>query len=176
MYRLAGNFRGRKLSWISRFCSYLRKFSLRNFGACCPLERQKHAIRESFLCDNCIFHQFVKISSLENFPLYGMLFLQSVSLDIPIYGSIIICLQGNENTAVLFNWRGIYCTCVLTMLSTGNVCYSTNYIPIYGIHFFVYKEVKIQLFCSIEGGYSCRTVHMWWLCRVQEMYIVLQIG
>ena len=29
-YLIAGNFRGRKLLWISRFCCYSRKFSLRN--------------------------------------------------------------------------------------------------------------------------------------------------
>ena len=29
-YRIAGNFRGRKLSQISRFCGYSRKFSLQN--------------------------------------------------------------------------------------------------------------------------------------------------
>ena len=31
-YRIAENFRGRKLSQISRFCGYMRKFSLRNLG------------------------------------------------------------------------------------------------------------------------------------------------
>ena len=42
-----------------------------------------------------------------------------------------LCLQGSENTAVLFNWRGIfmsYCTHVVTMSSTGNVYCSTNWI------------------------------------------------
>ena len=34
LYRIAGNFRGRKLSWISRFESHPRKFSPRNLGAC----------------------------------------------------------------------------------------------------------------------------------------------
>ena len=30
------------------------------------------AIRESFLHENCIYHQFVKVFSLESFPLYGI--------------------------------------------------------------------------------------------------------
>ena len=70
-YHIAGNFRGRKLSQFSRFCGYLRKFSPRNLGAWCPLARQKQAIRESFLCENHIFHQSVKLFSLESFPLDG---------------------------------------------------------------------------------------------------------
>ena len=45
-----GNFRGRKLPRISRFCGYLRKFSLQNLGAWHQLMRQKRAICESFLC------------------------------------------------------------------------------------------------------------------------------
>ena len=32
LYHIAENFQGRKLSWISRFCGYTRKFSLRNLG------------------------------------------------------------------------------------------------------------------------------------------------
>ena len=45
----SGNFRGRKLSRISRFCG---EFSPQNFAAWCRLARQKRAIRESFLCEN----------------------------------------------------------------------------------------------------------------------------
>ena len=40
------------------------------FGVWCPLAWQKRAIRESFLHENCIFHQFVNFS-LKNFLLYG---------------------------------------------------------------------------------------------------------
>ena len=70
-YCIAGNFRGRTFSWILQFCGYLRKFSPQSLGAWHPLERQKQAIRESFLCENCTFHQFVKVFSLESFPLYS---------------------------------------------------------------------------------------------------------
>jgi len=69
-YRIAENFRGRKLLRISRFCGYLWKFSPQNWGAWCPLAQQKRAIRESFLHENRIFHQFAKVFSLESFPLY----------------------------------------------------------------------------------------------------------
>ena len=35
------------------------------------LEWQKRAICEGFLCENCIFHQFANVFSLESFWLYG---------------------------------------------------------------------------------------------------------
>ena len=42
-YHIAENFRGRKLSRISRFCGYSRKFSLQNLGVwhlwCCKSEQ-----------------------------------------------------------------------------------------------------------------------------------------
>ena len=41
VYRIAGNFRGRKLLRILRFCSYLRKFFPWNLRAWRPLARQK---------------------------------------------------------------------------------------------------------------------------------------
>ena len=69
---MAENFRGRKLSQILRFCGYSRKFFPWNSGAWHPLAWQQQAIRESFLCENCIFHQFAKVFSLESFPLYGI--------------------------------------------------------------------------------------------------------
>ena len=40
-FRIAGNFRGRKRSWISRFCGYLWKFSPWNLRAWRPLAQQK---------------------------------------------------------------------------------------------------------------------------------------
>ena len=43
----------------------------RNLGAGHPLAQQKGAICKSFLCENCLFHQFMNILSLESFPLYG---------------------------------------------------------------------------------------------------------
>ena len=51
-YRIAGNFQGRKLLRVSRFCVYSRKFSL---GVWCPLVWQKRAIHKSFLHENHIF-------------------------------------------------------------------------------------------------------------------------
>ena len=91
MYRIAGNFRGRKLL---QFCGYLRKFSPRKLNFL-PIRRSflppkfllweweyvssvyhdnqlaslfVH-IRESLLCKN--HHLFAKVFSLESFPLYG---------------------------------------------------------------------------------------------------------
>ena len=51
---IAGNFRGRKLPRISRFCGYSRKFSPRNLGAWHPLAWHKQAISESFLRENIL--------------------------------------------------------------------------------------------------------------------------
>ena len=67
MYCIVGNFRGRKLSRISRFYSHMRKFSPRNFGHATLI----YAI-------SLIFHemlpsyQSVKVFSLKSFPLCGM--------------------------------------------------------------------------------------------------------
>ena len=75
LYRIAGNFRGRKLSqilwflWV--FCaSFLCK--IWGHGRLYPLARHKRAIHESFLGKNHIFHQFMKVFSLESFPLCGI--------------------------------------------------------------------------------------------------------
>ena len=55
----------------SRFCGCSRKFSLWILEVWHPLAWHKQAIRESFLRENHIFHQFVKVFSLESFPLYS---------------------------------------------------------------------------------------------------------
>ena len=47
----------------------LQKVLFMKFGAWYPLARQKQAIRKSFLRENRIFHQSVKLFSLEIFPL-----------------------------------------------------------------------------------------------------------
>ena len=59
IYCMAGNFRGRKPSRISRFCGCLRKFSLWNLGVWYLLARHKRAIRESFLRENHIRKSFL---------------------------------------------------------------------------------------------------------------------
>ena len=41
---------------------------------------QKQAIHKSFLRENCIFHQFAKVFSLESLPLYGSLLQLSTTL------------------------------------------------------------------------------------------------
>ena len=100
-YRIAGNFRERKLSWISRFCGYSRKFSLRNLEAWHPL---KQAIRESFLHENRILHQFARVFFLKSFPLYGStqnllahMIHECVRLKNPkcefCYGSVNVCIH-----------------------------------------------------------------------------------
>ena len=47
-YCIVGNFQGRKLSQILRFCGY----SSQNLGAWHALVQQKQAICKNFLCEN----------------------------------------------------------------------------------------------------------------------------
>ena len=70
LYSTAENFQGRKLSRILRWL-YAKVFSAK-FGVWRPLARQEQAIRESFLRENRIAHQFAKVFSLKSFPLYGI--------------------------------------------------------------------------------------------------------
>ena len=50
--------------------SFLREiWGVVKFGAWCPLVLQKQAIRERFLRENCIFHLFTTVSSLESINL-----------------------------------------------------------------------------------------------------------
>ena len=46
----------------------IREGFFANFGGVASLARQKRAIRESFLSENRIFHQFAQVLSLESFP------------------------------------------------------------------------------------------------------------
>ena len=63
-----------------------------------PLARQKWAIHESFLCENCIFHQFAKVLSFKSFPLCGKLSM-SQKIQVVVYNSLklfiiqLICLH-----------------------------------------------------------------------------------
>ena len=66
-----GNFRGRKLSRISRFFSHPRKFSPRNSRHATPIMRPILTSRESFLRKMILSYRSAKVFSLENFPLYG---------------------------------------------------------------------------------------------------------
>ena len=65
---MAGNFRGRKLSQLSRFFSHPRKFSPRNSRHATPIMQPFH---ESFLHKMLLSYRSAKLFSLENFPLYG---------------------------------------------------------------------------------------------------------
>ena len=57
--RIAGNFQGRKLSWISQFCGYSRKFSPWNLGVWHPLARPVH---KSFLHKNLINRIYAELT------------------------------------------------------------------------------------------------------------------
>ena len=61
MYRRAGNFRGRKLLRILRFC----KSFLREIWGCGVLFTAQASNRESFLRENRVFHQLAKVFSLK---------------------------------------------------------------------------------------------------------------
>ena len=72
IYRIARNFRGRKLSRISRFSHHPRKFSPRNSRHATPIMQPVLTFRESFLCEMLLSYGSAKVFSLENFPLYGI--------------------------------------------------------------------------------------------------------
>ena len=44
------------------------------FGGVVSFGAAQQAFRESFLHENCLFHQFAKVFSLESFPLYSIAF------------------------------------------------------------------------------------------------------
>ena len=70
IYRIAGNFRGKKLSRISLFCAYQRKFSQRLFeGSFNTVGTSEQSTKVSLR--NSIFHQFAKVFSRKRFLLYG---------------------------------------------------------------------------------------------------------
>ena len=79
-YRIAGNFRGRKLSWISWFFSHPWKFSPRNSRHATPIMRPILTFHESFLREMLLSHRSAKVFSLENFSLDGILAIFSPSL------------------------------------------------------------------------------------------------
>ena len=70
-YCIAGNFRGRKLSRISRFFRHLWKFSPRNSRHATPIMRPVLTFRQSFLSKMLLSYWSAKVFSLKNFPLYG---------------------------------------------------------------------------------------------------------
>ena len=85
-YRIAGNFRGRKLSRISRFLSHPRKFSPQNSRHATPTMRPVLTFRENFLREMLLSYRSAKVFSLENFPPYGIilsrdLILRALALD-----------------------------------------------------------------------------------------------
>ena len=64
IYRIVGNFQGRKLSWI--WWLFAKVFSMK-FGGMAPLALQKRPIHESFLHENSSFPQFTKFSKSKVF-------------------------------------------------------------------------------------------------------------
>ena len=72
MYRIAGNFRGRKPSRILRFESHLRKISREIWGRAAPTYDWFQAIHESFLREILTSYESAKVFSLKSLPLYGI--------------------------------------------------------------------------------------------------------
>ena len=74
-YHIAGNFRGRKLSWIGEKYDFCRE-NFRGLLACAvPKDRVYHApkfCRENLRKKPTKTIIFVKVFSLESFPLYGI--------------------------------------------------------------------------------------------------------
>ena len=125
MYHIAGNFQGRKLLWISRFCGYLRKFSPQNFWVWCLLVRQNKAIHEIFLRKNCIFHHSRKFSPSKVSAIrymYVCLFAWTDQLMV-CHLAPLSMLVGNRKCH--YSWGR--CTMTLTnMHSTSDLCIVTS--------------------------------------------------
>ena len=81
------------------------KISPQNFGAWCPLARQKRAIRKSFLCKNIIFHQFTKVFFLESFLLYGTLSVMLVWMCC-VYACVVCAAMSVSDMVLLWSWLG----------------------------------------------------------------------
>ena len=87
-----GNFRGRKLSRISRFYSRPRSFSPRNFRHATLIYAISLTFCESFLREMLPSYRSVKVFSLENFPLYGTLFIKTLHKHPRCPGPLILTL------------------------------------------------------------------------------------
>ena len=68
---LAGNFQGRNIWSILRFCGYSPVFRAK-FGGMVFFGAAKANSPQKFSPQNCVFHQFAKVISRESFPLYGI--------------------------------------------------------------------------------------------------------
>ena len=80
---------------------------------------QKQEIHDSFLCKNCIFHQFAKVFSLESFLLYGMSFLGQVRPD-PIFGASLS--EPHTSMTALQNACVCLLACLLACLVVAIYC------------------------------------------------------
>ena len=152
-----GNFWGRKLSRISRFCGYSQKFSPWNLGVWCLLAWHERSIHESFLHENRIF---VNVFSFKSFPLYGteyldfrnhssMLLMHSLSPN-KIIGTtirIIIPINGCLISAPCKN-----CTALLYFLEWIQLGFLLHALWPYNIHIqhILIKYIYCILFKSVE--------------------------
>ena len=84
-YCIAGNIWGSKLSQISWFCGYSRKFPSHNLEMWHYLAQQKRTIHKRSLHESCIFHKFAIVFSLESFPLI-LTYFPAISERNPLYG------------------------------------------------------------------------------------------
>ena len=80
-----------------------QKFSPWNLGAWHPLAQQKWAICKSFLRKNRIFHQFVKVFSLESFPLYG------IRYGVSVFSKIVLCFRAEHGYK--YEWQFFFVCC-----------------------------------------------------------------
>ena len=108
VYRIVENFQGRKLSWISRFCSYSQKFFLQNWGR--SIFWQRH-INQQAICESCISAKSRKFSPSKVFrytvviaapSLACRLFLHQVGPGTCAYWMLSHFPPGEEPSAKLF--------------------------------------------------------------------------
>ena len=96
VYRIAGNFRGRKLSRISEKDDFGGK-NLRIACLCRSKDATPPNFAEKTFMNNHKTTKFAKVFSLENFPLYGI--IHNTHID-----SQLFCLQFQQVTFVQCPW------------------------------------------------------------------------
>ena len=93
IYRIAGNFRGRKLPQISHFYGYLRKFSLQNFGGMAPTGVAKVSNLWKFSPQKFSSWKITTVfTNSRSFPLYGMSQLANICI-LPLSSAQVLIMK-----------------------------------------------------------------------------------
>ena len=112
----SGNFRGRKLSRISRFFSHSRKFSPRNSRHATPIMQPVLAFHESFLREMLLSYRSANVFSLKNFPLYS-----TCQVHVPLLSSVHTHINDIPYMYVWYENSAHTCTCTYSVVVLGGL-------------------------------------------------------